>query len=319
MKKQFFVISILIVLFCAAVWGTVFSFKCRSFQAVFPAETEVHISSPVPTGEVVLCSYGVDLPWFSQVEVTNVNSDNYAVVSGTPEIKNSKRGAFLRKSVVSIKLRAVEPGTVKDANFTLQVKTPGKAVVEQICRIPEFQISEPTEKNITDLQLAEKETPPKHNAFWKYAAAILAVLAAAALILGAVWYFKLRRKSRQMSEWEKARRDLEMLRGDIEEKRISPENGFIRLTDLVRRYLEKRFGLPVTRRTTQEFLDNISDSAAQKIPAESKPFLKNFLSAADQVKFARASADTSLLAKAVTDASRLIDSTCPAEEEIQNV
>ena len=319
MKKQIFVLSILALLLCAAVWGTLFAFKCRSFQAEFPAEAEVNVTSPVPTGGTVLCSAAIELPWFSQVEVSHVNAGDCAVASGTPETAVSDRGAFLRKSSVTVELRAVEPGTVKNAAFTLKVKTPGKQAAEYTCRIPEFQISEPAGKNISDLQLAEKETPPKHKTFWKYAAAIIAVHIAGALILGAIWYFKLRRKSRQLSEWEKARRDLELLRGDIEEKRITPENGFIRLTDLVRRYLERRFGLPATRRTTQEFLENFSDTAAEKIPVNSKPFLKNFLSAADQVKFARASADVSLLSKAAADALQLIDSTRPAEEEKQNV
>ena len=318
MKKRIFILSAVILL-CTVLWGAFFAVKCRNFTPVVPAETTVDNSTPAVTGGTVLCKTDITLPWFSRIEVRSVNIDKCAVVSGTPDVTVSDYGLFLRTNSVAIKLCAVEPGTVDGASVVLAIKTPGKHIAEYTCVIPRIQIAEPSGKTIPVLQLAEKETLPQEKNFWKYAVAVAAVLVAGALVLGAVWYFKFRRTSRQLSEWEKAKRDLELLRSDIEEKRITAAHGFIRLTDLVRGYLEKRFGLPATRRTTQEFLENLSGTSSGKLPAESKPFLKSFLQAADQVKFARASADTSLLEKAVEDASMLIDSTCPAEEEKQNV
>lgn len=314
MKKTLIYIAI-ILLVSAAVWGTIFAFKCRSFQPEVPQVATLADTNPVNVGEAVLCRTQILLPWFSQVAVTQVNSGKYAVASGKADVNVSDRGVFLRRSDVTVKLMAVEPGVTEDADFSIRVKTPGKAEKEYICKIPGFQISEPSGKNAPALQLADKETVPSGKSYWKHIAAILSVLAAGAIILGAVYFFKLRRKSRELSEWEKAKRDIELLKSDIEQKRITPLNGFIRLTDLVRGYLERRFGLPATRNTTQEFLDNLSSTAEKLIPEPSKPFLKNFLTAADQVKFAKASADTSLLGKAVSDASNLIDSTCPVEED----
>jgi hypothetical protein len=248
------------------------------------------------------------------VKLVRVESGKYAVASGDIRQSISDRGFFVRRSDIALHLTAVEPGVTGNANFTIAVKTPGQPLREYTCAIPGFTVSEPTGNNSPVLQLADKETAPSPKTYWKYAVAIVSVLAAGALILGAVYYFKLRRKSRQMSEWERAKRDIELLKSDIELNRITPYSGFIRLTDLVRGYLEKRFGLPATRNTTQEFLDNIS-TADKLIPEPSKPFLKNFMTAADQVKFAKASADTTLLNNAIEDASNLIDSTYPAEED----
>ena len=314
MKKRVFVSISVILLAAAALWGVVFTLKCRSFQPDVPQAATLDNTSPVKVGESVVCRTQISLPWFSSVKLVRVESGKYAVASGDIRQSISDRGLFVCRRDIALHLTAVEPGVTGNANFTVAVKTPGRQSWEYTCTVPEFTVSEPTGKNIPELQLADREIAPSQKAYWKYAVAVLSVLAAGAIILGAVYFFKMRRKSRQMSEWEKAKRDIELLQSDIELNRITPHYGFIRLTDLVRGYLEKRFGLPATRSTTQEFLDNISSRSEEAIPEPSKPFLKNFLTAADQIKFARASADTTLLKRAVSDASDLIDSTCPAEE-----
>ena len=125
---------------------------------------------------------------------------------------------------------------------------------------------------------------------------------------------KFRKKHTALSDWEKTRQELSRLKSDITESRITPENGFIRLTDLVRSYLEKRFGLPATRRTTPEFIEDISRNG-DFVPDDRKPFLRNFLEAADQVKFAMAHPEKELLNKALVNAESLIDATRPPEEE----
>ena len=315
MKKRFFISILSVLLLVALIWGSLFALNCRSFVPETANTATLDVNAPVEVGNTITAQTGVWIPWFSKVAVEEINAGKYAVASGTASTETASYGIFLKKDTISVKLAAVEPGITEDANFAFTIKTPGKAIEKYVCQIPKFQISEPSGKNNPSLLLADKEFAPKEKMFWKYAIAILSVLAAGAVILGAVYYFKIRRQSRQLSEWEKAKRDLELLYSDIEHKRITPLGGFIRLTDLVRGYLEKRFGLPATKNTTQEFLDNISGTADIKIPADSKPFLKNFLTAADQVKFAKAAADTSLLKKALADASNLIASTCPVEED----
>ena len=76
--------------------------------------------------------------------------------------------------------------------------------------------------------------------------------------------------------------------------------------------------MPATRRTTPEFIEDISRNG-DFVPENSKPFLRNFLEAADRVKFAMAYPEKELLNQALVNAESLIDSTRPAEESKKDV
>ncbi len=65
---------------------------------------------------------------------------------------------------------------------------------------------------------------------------------------------------------------------------------YLRLSAIVRRYIENRFGLRAPEQTTEEFLKGLE--SAQDFPAEYKPLLNNFLRHCDLVKFARFEPET---------------------------
>ena len=56
------------------------------------------------------------------------------------------------------------------------------------------------------------------------------------------------------------------------------------LSDVVRRYLAERFGLPATRQTTAEFLETVRRSG--RLSAEQQALLRDFLERCDLAKFA---------------------------------
>ena len=56
------------------------------------------------------------------------------------------------------------------------------------------------------------------------------------------------------------------------------------LSDVVRRYLADRFGLPATRQTTAEFLETVRRSG--RLSAEQQALLRDFLERCDLAKFA---------------------------------
>lgn len=58
----------------------------------------------------------------------------------------------------------------------------------------------------------------------------------------------------------------------------------VRLADIVRRYIEERFGIMAPEQTTEEFLREVSRS--QTLPPQHQPMLMSFLRQADMVKFA---------------------------------
>ena len=89
----------------------------------------------------------------------------------------------------------------------------------------------------------------------------------------------------ELSPEEQARRDLENLEssGLLEQQALQPF--YFRLTDILRHYIEGRFGLQAPRSTTAEFLSEMGHSRILTI--DQQQTLGQFLRSADMVKFAR--------------------------------
>ncbi len=111
-------------------------------------------------------------------------------------------------------------------------------------------------------------------------AGIVAILALIPLLR------RLRRtlKERKLSPEARAKLELDRLlaEGYLEHQRFKPF--FFGLTGVVRRYYERSYGIRVTRQTTEEFLKKLAADA--RFTTEERTTLTNFLSAADQIKFA---------------------------------
>ena len=81
------------------------------------------------------------------------------------------------------------------------------------------------------------------------------------------------------------------------------------VSDAVRLYLEERFGLRAPERTTDEFLGDLSRSAA--LTQAQKKSLEQFLSSCDMVKFAKYEPQRPELEVLYNSAVRLIEETEP--------
>ncbi len=97
-----------------------------------------------------------------------------------------------------------------------------------------------------------------------------------------------------------------------------PERGevdpyFTRLSEILRGYLEDRFGLRAPEQTTEEFLAGMSgtDAGRRAITAAHREILSNFLTHADLVKFARAEPDVGSCEQAGRTAERFVQETAP--------
>lgn len=82
---------------------------------------------------------------------------------------------------------------------------------------------------------------------------------------------------------------------------------FSKISDVLRGYIENRFGLQAPRRTTEEFLSDISRDAP--FSAEHKGLLTAFLRGCDLVKFAEHTPSPEEIAKAVASCRAFIDAT----------
>jgi hypothetical protein len=116
-------------------------------------------------------------------------------------------------------------------------------------------------------------------------AAILVVLLAVAGLLW--WRFHKRRQllaERKLTPEEAAAEALKKLLAENLHGRAQYKEFYVRLTGLVRRYIESTTGIHAPEQTTEEFLRDIR--ARPVFPAERAARLTEFLQAADMVKYA---------------------------------
>jgi len=131
---------------------------------------------------------------------------------------------------------------------------------------------------------------------------------ALATAIGVRWWLIGQTRARRASAHELARARLDALKA-----RPGPESAveidafFVELSDLVRHYLEDRFGLHAPEYTTEEFLDVAA--ASPDLSAVHQGFLQAFLRHADQVKFARHLPDADYIEEVLDAADRFLEQT----------
>ena len=106
-----------------------------------------------------------------------------------------------------------------------------------------------------------------------------------------VWWLAKRRQPElpPKAPREIALEQLEQIRAEID--RMSAYQFSIRVSDILRSYVTKQYGVPATRQTSIEFL-----TAAAKAPSfsvDDKSLLEDFLNRCDLIKFAKYEATTS--------------------------
>lgn len=134
---------------------------------------------------------------------------------------------------------------------------------------------------------------------------VFCAVAALLLIVGlTVWLVKWwrRRPAKLLTPRERALEQLSRIETQIES--LPPYQFSIRVSDILRRYVSEQYQLPVTRRTSVEFLNSLS--AASPFSSEEQSLLGDFLNRCDLIKFARyeATADDSRLL--LEEASRFV-------------
>ena len=145
---------------------------------------------------------------------------------------------------------------------------------------------------------------------WSWLGRVAMILVVAGLVALA-WWWRHRHKAAtappetRLSPEERARRRLQAALDRIDQ----PEPFVTEVSEIARTYLEERFGLHAPDRTTEEFLAELSDSAA--VDARHKTLLADFLTRCDLVKFARLEADRRELEDLHAAAGRLVDETAP--------
>ena len=261
-------------------------------------------------GSDVAATVDIPLPLCCGVENVTVTPPPGTVGAGSPLVTWHKLRFSARTWQVKATLRPVRPGKTAEGKLQFEVRRGGDAPRVFTAKIPAFDVRET--EGADKLELASQVDVRK--GFPRWTLWFLLLIPAAFLLY---FYLSRPRKPRELTEWERAVRELADLRRRIDSGQLPPEQAFIGLVELMRRYLERRFGLPVTRRTAQEFIE-IMDRCGDSLPPDSRPFFREFLEEADLVKFARAVPEKALVERTAAGAERFIGHTRP-ESEVKDV
>lgn len=271
-----------------------------------PAEAALSQLENVDVGAPVTGRIEFSLPLCRSVAAAELKPGDGSLAIGNVRIERAGWRFTRQVWRVSFELCALKEGAVGPG--TLELEFSGEPPEQAIVGIPSFSATLMPPAQGTELEPAgaidTSETP-----YWPWYAGIGALIAIVVAVI-----LLLRRRMPEKSLWDRTLDALKELRAELSSGQTPPEQGYVRLTDIVRNYLEERFGIPVSTRTTPEFLAEF-DRAPSPLPDTERPFLREFLEAADRVKFAALTPDNRLLTQALESAVRLVDSTRPAKPE----
>lgn len=115
---------------------------------------------------------------------------------------------------------------------------------------------------------------------------VFCAVAAFLLLVGVtIWLVKWwrRRPAKILTPRERAIDQLARIENQIET--LPPYQFSIRVSDILRRYVTEQYQLPVTRQTSVEFLNTLSEKS--QFSADEQTLLGDFLNRCDLIKFAR--------------------------------
>lgn len=307
LKYGFITLGVLLLL-AGLVWGSGYLWSYRLAGPVsVPGAATLAPEGEVALGGTVRAEAEFVLPVRASIEKAVAEAGKGSVLVGTPQVR---RGAWRWSTQVwhvTAEVRPFRPGAVEPGAITVELDDASKAGGAQIDAVvlPGFTAAPVKVEPGTELKLAgAAELGGRLDAsgwYW------LLLLIPAAAVIWFVW-FRRGGAAGELPPWERALQALHSLRSGLASHEIPLETGFARLTDLVRGYLEQRFEIPASTRTTPEFLADM-DRGASPLPKEQRPFLREFMTAADQVKFAKAPPDDRALNDALAKAEQLVEST----------
>lgn len=148
--------------------------------------------------------------------------------------------------------------------------------------------------------LIEIPAPEKASAWLLYA---LIGITALLLIAGIIWWLK-RRKRPEVSVEQWARHELDGLQRNG--GAMVPGDFALAASRVVRVFIERKFGLAAPKRTTEEFLQELSISKNEALVTRMEP-LRGFLKSCDMAKFAGTNLESSERENLIAKAKAFVD------------
>ena len=166
----------------------------------------------------------------------------------------------------------------------------------------------PTNSVETDIRPIKGLVPVPHDWLWLWI--LLAVLAIAAGIAFWIWKRRQRAAAPPVLPVTPPHAAALLALRQLRDENPVVEVFYVRLSGIVRRYLEDRFQLRAPERTTEEFLREVAQAGT--FPEQHRELLGAFLTECDLVKFARHQPESADRERAFGAALRFVEETKPA-------
>jgi len=313
MKKIKITIGIILaaVLLAAAVYVSGYFYSYRLGQPEFPALAELSQTNDVSLDALIEAKVTVDLPLCQSILEAKADPAGDGAAALPAEIARVKYLWDQSRWLVTLPMRPVKPGLIGSGKLkiVMLLRDNQRKTVE--IPIPTWRVKTQKVDAASPLGIADelKGAPP---ARWPW---IVAALAAVLVTLLALLIWRKRRQKELIvitPPWEIALAQIESLRRQITNHQISMEEACTRLTDLTRDYLEERFHLAAAKQTTVEFLHELN-AGNSPLSDQDKIYLREFLTVADLIKFAKMEPEERTLIDAAVKAENLVNTTKPAE------
>ncbi len=311
----------------AAALAVAWQYRAVSRQPFLPPTPTLALdpATGVRLGDPVTATVSLSLPWHQRPGLATVTAGEGAQVVGAVRIRRGRChwGRWDWQLVTILQpYRDGETGTGR-IEFRIEPSAQGQAAMA--VEIPGFAVAAADVPPAGEPELAGRLAPTWRDhwdALRRQPWQMLALVGAAMLLLVAgLVLLACRLMRRKLASppppppWEVALSRLRELRTDLVAGAMAAETALQRLSDVVRAYLEARFSLHAPCQTTVEFLRDL-ERPGSPLGDGDRAFLKDFLTAADLVKFARQPADHQAITDALGHAETLVRGTVPAADAV---
>lgn len=280
----------------------------------------VEISAKTPSiGMSFKVTALIQTPWYRKAEAPVIFSGS-TDIDVTGEAKIAFDTADLKASYwkMEVNLLAFKDGKYKDLELTTRLSTDKNGKQSELkISIPEIEVTklkvnkkvpiaiqEKLSKDVFDIPAVKEK---EENSLWIWVSAGILL----SIVISAIFFSRNNlTKIKTVSAWDEAQHALKTLQAD---QQVNDEKFFVRLSDILRLYIEKRFNLPATEKTSEEFIIQVRNDDILK--EEHKRSLENFLSTADMVKFAKMTANSEQKQDCLNMAGSFVQETIPVVSE----
>jgi hypothetical protein len=297
--------------------GGVYYYGIRQNKAIEVIGNVELTPADAKLGQVVTATILLKCPWHRKPLEAVAQTGKGASLLNAPEISRQSIGWGNNTWKINTEFKAYRTGNIPAGKIDVSYNRYDDKTTDlsKMFIIPPFKCTPLHLGKTQKIVIADAIKPVKiiSNKKMYIIIAVLALLIIIAIILFVIRRYK-KEKAIILPSWAIALNDLHSLRSNIKSGNITLNSGFISLTDIVRGYLEKRFKLPASKQTTEEFLEGINKNSGP-LPEIQRPFLKEFMQASELVKFAKLPPDENTLNQALSKAETLVNETRPEDIE----